>query len=454
MRRRVLVANRGEIAVRVIRACHDLGWTAIAVHSDVDADSLHVRLADVAVEIGGAAASESYLRQDAILAAAKETEADAIHPGYGFLSENADFADAVTAAGLRWVGPAPDVIRTMGDKAAARRAAEQAGVPVVPGTGVIADATEAAAEAERIGYPVLIKASAGGGGKGIRPASGPDELSTLFDEARQEVSQAFGDDALYLEKALDPVRHVEVQVLGDEHGHVVHLFERECSLQRRRQKVVEEAPAPTLPKDVTASMHAAAVALAQAVGYTSAGTIEYLVDADDRFYFIEMNTRIQVEHGVTEMLTGIDLVAAQLRIAFGEPLGLEQDDIVARGAVIELRVNAENPSFHFFGSPGVVQRLELPTGPGVRVDPGVTTGSVVQPHYDSMVAKILVSGRDRAEAVARAGRSVRETLLEGPITTLGFVGAIVTTDWFAMGDFHTRTIEENLPALLASIEAT
>jgi acetyl-CoA carboxylase biotin carboxylase subunit len=449
--RRVLIANRGEIAVRIIRACRDLGWTPIAVHSDVDAGSMHVRMADEAVEVGPAAAAESYLSAEAILAAAKQTEADAIHPGYGFLSENAEFATAVVSAGIRWVGPSPEVVRVMGDKAAARRAAEAAGVPVVPGTHVLRDVDHALAEAARIGYPVLIKASAGGGGKGIRSAHHAEDLRTLFDEARREVAAAFGDDALYLEKALQRVRHVEVQVLGDAQGNVVHLFERECSLQRRRQKIIEEAPAVTLPTSVTAAMHDAATRLARSVGYTSAGTVEFLVDQTGAFFFIEMNTRIQVEHGVSEMLTGIDLVATQLRVAFDEPVGFTQNDVTARGAVIELRVNAENPSFHFFGSPGPVTTFSPPAGPGVRVDSGVDSGSVVQPYYDSMVAKIIVSGRNRDEAIARALRAVRETTWAGPHTTLGFVETILGADWYRKGDFHTQTIESELAGLLKSL---
>ncbi|SDU60572.1 acetyl-CoA carboxylase biotin carboxylase subunit [Gordonia westfalica] len=449
--RRVLIANRGEIAVRIIRACHDLGWTAIAVHSDVDADSLHVRLADEAVEIGPAAAADSYLRVEAILDAAVRTGAEAIHPGYGFLSENAEFAQAVIDAGLRWVGPSPQVISMMGDKETARRTARAAGVPVVPGSDLLADADAALRAADEVGYPVLVKARAGGGGKGIRAAAGPDDLVEQFADARREVMGAFGDDGLYLERSLPQVRHVEVQVLGDSHGNVVHLFERECSLQRRRQKVVEEAPAPTLDREVAAAMHASAVALAAEVGYTSAGTVEFLVDPAGEYYFIEMNTRIQVEHGVTEELTGVDLVAEQLRIAFGDPIGVKQDEIVARGAVIELRLNAENPKFHFFGSPGAVAGCTFPAGPGVRIDSGVVSGSVIQPHYDSMVAKIVVAGADREQAIARAVRAVGETRWAGPVTTLGFLDAVLATDWYRSADFHTGTIDETLPELLRSL---
>ncbi|MCR5977868.1 ATP-grasp domain-containing protein [Gordonia jinghuaiqii] len=449
--RRVLVANRGEIAVRVIRACHDLGWTAIAVHSDVDADSLHVRLADEAVEIGPAAAAQSYLRPEAILDAARRTGAQAIHPGYGFLSENADFAQAVIDAGLRWVGPSPHVIALMGDKETARRTARDAGVPVVPGSDLLADADAALAAAEQVGYPVLVKARAGGGGKGIRAAADAGELAKQFEEAGREVKGAFGDDGLYLERSLQQVRHVEVQILGDSQGNVVHLFERECSLQRRRQKVIEEAPAPTLDREVAAAMHASAVALAAAVGYTSAGTVEFLVDPSGEYFFIEMNTRIQVEHGVTEELTGVDLVVEQLRIAFDEPIGVKQEEIAMRGAVIELRLNAENPKFHFFGCPGAVNSVTFPAGPGVRVDTGVVSGSTIQPHYDSMVAKVVVAGASREQAIARATRAAGETLWDGPITTLGFLRDVLGTEWFQDADFHTGTIDEKLPELLESL---
>lgn len=441
MTQRVLVANRGEIAIRVIRACRDLGYTSIAVYSDADEGSEHVRLADESIRIGEAPASQSYLDSDRIIAAAVETHADAVHPGYGFLSENADFAERVVTDGFRWVGPPASIIRTMGDKAAARRAALGAGVPLVPGTDVIEGSAAALAAGEALGYPLLVKAVAGGGGKGIRLVAGPAELESAYDDARREVGAAFGNPDVYLERALLNVRHIEIQLLADDDGHVIHLFDRDCSLQRRRQKVVEEAPAPTLAADTRSAICESAVRLARSLGYVSAGTAEFLVDEEGGFYFIEMNTRIQVEHGVTELVTGIDIVAEQLRIAFGNKLSMCQEDVRMSGAAIEVRINAENPDFHFMGSPGTITQCVLPGGPGVRVDSGVTAGSIVQPYYDSMLAKVMTHGADRDVALARAKRALNELRIEGVITTTAFTRSLIEQDWFGAARYDTSTLE-------------
>ncbi len=415
----VLVANRGEIALRIVRACRELGLRSVAVYSDADAEAAHVRHADDAVHIGKSSASKSYLDAEAVLAAARSSGADAVHPGYGFLSERASFARAVADAGLVWVGPPADVIERMGDKAAARAVAAGAGVPVVPGSDELADSDAAVAAAAEIGYPVLVKAAAGGGGRGIRPAASDEELRRVVVEARREAASAFGSDAVYLERALPRPKHIEVQVVADGQGGVVHCFERDCSLQRRRQKVLEEAPAPGLDEGVRRAMCDAAVALAREVGYVGAGTVEFLLDTDSgEFFFIEMNTRIQVEHPVTELVTGLDLVALQLRVADGEPLPLAQDDIECRGVALEFRVNAEDPDDDFLPTPGEVTALELPGGPGVRVDTAIAAGDVIPPFYDSMVAKLAVWGPDRAAALARGRRALAEYRVEGIPTTI------------------------------------
>jgi acetyl-CoA carboxylase, biotin carboxylase subunit len=439
----VLVANRGEIALRVIRACRDLGLRSVAVYSDADAHAAHVRHADAAVHLGKSSASKSYLNVDALLGAAREAGADAVHPGYGFLSENAGFARAVVDAGLVWVGPSGDVIERMGDKATARTTAEAAGVPVVPGSGVVASVDEAVAAAGEVGYPVLVKASAGGGGRGIRPAADADELRRVVDEARREASSAFGSDAVYVERALQHPKHVEVQVLADTHGHVVHVGERDCSLQRRRQKLVEEAPAPGLDPALRERMCTAAADLAREVGYVGAGTVEFLVE-DGEFFFIEMNTRIQVEHPVSELVTGVDLVAEQLRVAGGEPLSVTQDDVVVRGAAVEFRVNAEDPDEDFLPSPGEITALELPGGPGVRVDTALAVGDVVPPFYDSMVAKLAVWGPDRPTALARARRALTEYRVEGVPTTLGLHRRLVDEPALVEGTHDITTLERLL----------
>ncbi|MFC5065248.1 acetyl-CoA carboxylase biotin carboxylase subunit [Actinomycetospora atypica] len=439
----VLVANRGEIALRIVRACRDLGLRSVAVYSDADANAAHVRHADAAVHVGKSSASKSYLNVDALLAAAAEAGVDAVHPGYGFLSENADFARAVADAGLTWVGPPAEVIERMGDKAAARATAEAAGVPVVPGSGVVASVDDAVAAAGQVGYPVLVKASAGGGGRGIRPASDESELRKVVDEARREASSAFGSDAVYVERALQHPKHVEVQLLADTQGGVVHVGERDCSLQRRRQKLVEEAPAPGLDPALRERMCTAAVSLAREVGYVGAGTVEFLVEGGE-FFFIEMNTRIQVEHPVSELVTGVDLVAEQLRVAGGEALSVTQDDVVVRGAAIEFRVNAEDPDDDFLPSPGEITALELPGGPGVRVDTALAVGDVIPPFYDSMVAKLAVWGPDRATALARARRALAEYRVEGVPTTIGLHRRLVDEPALVDGDHDITTLERLL----------
>ncbi|RZT86445.1 acetyl-CoA carboxylase biotin carboxylase subunit [Pseudonocardia sediminis] len=441
--RRLLVANRGEIAVRIIRAARDLGISTVAVHSEADADALHTRLADVAVGIGPSAASKSYLVADAILAAAKDTGADAVHPGYGFLSERASFAAAVADAGLTFVGPDAATIERMGDKVAAREVARAAGVPTVPGTpGGVADADGAVAAADDVGYPVMLKAAAGGGGRGIRVVDDAEALRTAFGQASNEALKAFGDGTMYLERFVTRARHVEVQVLGDGTD-AVHLFERECSLQRRRQKVVEEAVSPGISAQTRDAMTAAAVSLCREAGYRSAGTVEFLVDDETgEFFFIEMNTRIQVEHPTTELVTGVDLVAEQLRIAAGEPLRFAQDDIVRRGHALEFRVCAEDPEKDFLPSPGNVGRVTLPSGPWVRCDTWLEPDGKVPPYYDSLLAKVIVWGSDRTEAIARSRRALAEFSVSGIPTTAGLFAELLDQDWFASADFHTGTLEQ------------
>ena len=442
--KRVLVANRGEIAMRVIRAAEELGLDTVAVYSEADRDSGHVRLATEAVEIGPPPAQRSYLNADAIIDAAIASGCDAIHPGYGFLAENAAFAARCAAAGLRFVGPRPEAISLMGDKAAARETAASVGVPVVPGTaggiGSVPEATEAAA---RLGFPLLIKASAGGGGRGIRIVDRPDELASRITAARNEARAAFGDDSLYLERYIPSARHVEVQVFGDGDGDgAVHLFERECSLQRRRQKLIEEALAPNLSPAVRASLHSAAVTLADAVAYEGAGTVEFLVDrATEEFFFIEMNTRIQVEHPVTEMICGLDLVREQFRQAGGLPLSFAQDDVKPRGAAIEMRINAEDPANGFMPCPGTIREFDLPAGPGVRTSTPMRTGSVVPPFYDSLIAKIIVWDVDRPAALARARRAMRELRIDGIKTTAPLIGDLLSRPEVVDGSYDTGFVE-------------
>ncbi|HEY3735532.1 MAG TPA: acetyl-CoA carboxylase biotin carboxylase subunit [Streptosporangiaceae bacterium] len=441
--RRVLVANRGEIAVRVIRACHLLGSEAVAVYSEADADTAHVRKADDARLIGPPQAAKSYLDIDALIGAAKDAGADAVHPGYGFLSENAGFARAVTSAGLTFVGPSASAIAAMGDKARARVLAQEAGVPLVPGSGLVETEDDAVAAAGRVGYPVLVKAAAGGGGRGIRPAADEAELRSVIPAAQREAAASFGNDAIYLERCVTRARHVEVQVLADAHGNVVHCYERDCSLQRRRQKLFEEAPAPGLAPGLRDQMTAAAIRLARQVGYTGAGTVEFLVDGD-RFYFMEMNTRIQVEHPVTELITGLDLVAEQLLVAAGQPLSVGQQDIAVRGHAVECRINAEDPAKRFLPRPGTVTTLELPGGPGVRIDHALLPGGAVTPFYDSLVAKLCAWGTTRSQALGRAGQALAELEIGGLTTTAPLHRRLLDVPDVRSGDYHTAWLEEFL----------
>jgi acetyl-CoA carboxylase biotin carboxylase subunit len=443
MLNKVLVANRGEIALRVMRACQELEIPAVAVYSDADEEALHVRHADEAVRIGPPPAGKSYLNVEALLEAAKETGAEGIHPGYGFLAENASFAAACRDAGLTFIGPSAEAIEKMGNKSAARRIATDAEVPVVPGSEESASDDDAVETAGEIGYPVMVKAAAGGGGRGIRVAENEEELRKAVRVARQEAEKAFGDGSLYLEKLLIGPRHVEVQVIGDHDGNVIHLYERECSMQRRRQKIIEEAPSPGISPEVREKMAGAAVRLAREVGYTSAGTVEFLVEGDE-FYFIEMNTRIQVEHPVTETLTGVDLVKEQLRIASGEPLSLGQEDVPFEGHAIEFRINAEDPEKDFMPSPGEISFLDVPGGPGVRVDSAIYQGYKIPPFYDSLVAKLIVWALTREEAINRARRALREYRIEGLKTTIPLHVRLLEDDAFRSGEYHTNYLEELL----------
>ena len=440
---KVLVANRGEIALRVVRACQELGVPVVAVYSDADESALHVRHADEAVNIGPPAAGKSYLNAERIVEAAKETGAGAVHPGYGFLAENAQFAKAVTDAGIKFIGPSAEAIEKLGDKSAARRLAREAGVPVVPGSDDVSSVDEAVETAEEIGYPVMIKAAAGGGGRGIRVAETEEELREAVQAAKREAQAAFGDGTLYLERFLAGPRHVEVQVMADQKGDTIHLFERECSMQRRRQKILEEAPSPGLDGEVRDRMCEAAVRLAREAGYENAGTVEFLVEGDE-FFFIEMNTRIQVEHPVTEMLTGVDLVKEQILIAAGEPLSLEQEDVPFVGHSVEFRLNAEDPANDFMPSPGEISALEVPGGPGVRVDSAVYQGYTIPPFYDSMVGKLIVWALTREEAISRARRALREYRLEGIKTTIPLHLRLLDDEAFRSGDYHTGYLEELL----------
>ncbi len=443
MLKKVLVANRGEIALRVVRACRELGIPSVAVYSDADEEALHVRHADEAINIGPPPAGKSYLNVEALIEAAEESGADGVHPGYGFLAENASFAAACRDAGLEFVGPSPEAIERMGNKSAARRIATEAEVPVVPGSEESASDDEAGETADEIGYPVMVKAAAGGGGRGIRVAENEEELRKAVRVARQEAEKAFGDGSLYLEKLLVGPRHVEVQVMGDHEGNVIHLYERECSMQRRRQKIIEEAPSPGITSEVREAMTEAAVRLAREVEYTSAGTVEFLVEGDE-FYFIEMNTRIQVEHPVTETLTGVDLVKEQLRVAGGDPLSLEQEDVPFEGHAIEFRINAEDPEQDFMPSPGEITYLEVPGGPGVRVDSAIYQGYTIPPFYDSMVGKLVVWALTREEAISRARRALREYRLEGIKTTIPLHLRLLEDDAFRSGEYHTGYLEELL----------
>src|SRR5215472_2755028 len=437
MFKKILIANRGEIAVRVIRACHEMGIAAVAVYSDVDRASLHVRKADEAYHIGPPPASESYLNIPKILDVAKRSGADAIHPGYGFLSENPKFAQACADAGVKFIGPTAAAMNALGSKTKARQAMEKAGLPVVPGTTRGLESIDQAREvAERIGYPVMLKAAAGGGGKGMRLVHNPADLKSALEGARSEAERAFGDGEVYIEKAIINPRHIEVQVLADEHGHTLYLGERECSLQRRHQKVVEEAPSPIVDPDMRRRMGEVAVRVAQAAGYSNAGTVEFLVDPEKNFYFLEMNTRLQVEHPVTELVTGLDLVHLQIHIANGEPLPFRQDDVHIRGHAIECRIYAEDPDNNYFPSPGKITLLLLPSGPGIRRDSGMYEGWTVPMEYDPLLAKLIGYGTDREQAIGRLTRALDEYFVGGIKTNISLFRRILNHP-----DFHAAKID-------------
>lgn len=449
MFKRILIANRGEIAVRIIRACHELGIEAVAVYSDVDQSSLHVQLADYAVCVGPAKSAESYLNMGSILQAALSLGCDAIHPGFGFLSENATFARLVEQCNMTFIGPSAQVIDSMGNKSRARELMIEAGVPVVPGSnGLVSDAKEARKVAEEIGYPVLIKASAGGGGRGMRKVFCEGEVENAFHTAQSEAKSAFNNGDMYIEKLILNPKHIEFQILADSHGNVVHLGERDCSIQRRNQKMIEEAPCRSLSDELRDAMGKDAVKAAKKVGYQNAGTIEYVLDKDGNYYFIEMNTRIQVEHPVTEMVTGVDLVREQIRIAAKQPLAYAQDDIGLKGHAIECRINAEDPKENFRPSPGEITGLHMPGGFGVRLDSALYQGYKVLPHYDSMVAKVIVHGNNRMEAIRKMRRVLEELMIEGITTNLNLQYFILFHPDYVKGNFDTSFIEENLDDLV------
>ncbi|MCP4153627.1 MAG: acetyl-CoA carboxylase biotin carboxylase subunit [bacterium] len=441
---KLLIANRGEIAVRIIRAAKEMGLDTVLVHSTADKDTLAAKMADQAVCIGPPPASESYLFYQNILSTALSLKADAIHPGYGFLAENASFAEACRTLMIKFIGPRSNVIRKMGDKAKAKALMKDSGVPVVPGSdGIIDSLVDAEEVVEKTGFPVIIKASAGGGGKGMRIVYEKSELEKAFNFASSEAQQAFGDSRVYIEKYIASPKHIEVQILGDRHGHAVHLFERDCSIQRRHQKLLEEAPAPTLDRDVRKKMGEIAVKAAKSVGYDSAGTIEFLYDTDSkRFYFIEMNTRIQVEHPVSEAITGIDLIKSQIRIANGEKLDFKQKHIEKRGHAIECRINAEDPENNFAPNPGLLSNLIVPGGPGIRVDSGVYPGYRIPPFYDSMVSKLIAWGKDRREAQERMKRALDEYVIEGIKTTIPFHKAVLKNKEFLSGQYTTDFVNK------------
>ena len=441
MFKKILIANRGEIALRIISACQELGIPTVAVYSEADADSLHVRFADEAVCIGPAPSAESYLNIPSVLSAAEITGADAVHPGYGFLAENAHFAEVAEACRVRFIGPPPRAIRMMGDKALARATMTKAKVPVLPGsTGALEGVDEALETAQKIGFPVMLKAASGGGGKGMRVVEKESDIGKAFLAAQKEAAAAFGANEIYVEKFLPSPRHIEIQLMADKHGTTVHLGERECSIQRRHQKLLEEAPSAAVSGRLREKMGRVAVSAAAAVGYHSAGTVEFLLDEDDRFYFMEMNTRIQVEHAVTEMVTGMDLVKDQIRVAAGEELGYRQKNLGVRGASIECRINAEDP-VTFMPSPGTIRVFHVPGGPGVRVDTAAHAECEVQPYYDSLIAKLVVQGRDRPEAIERMKRCLHLTVIEGVKTTIPLHLRILDDPDFRAGRYNTGFLE-------------
>lgn len=445
MFKKILIANRGEIALRIIRACREMDIQTVAVFSEADRDALHVRAADQAVCIGPHPSAKSYLNIPNIISAAELTGVDAIHPGYGFLSENARFAEICESCGIAFIGPSPRAIETMGDKATARKTMIEAGVPVVPGSKeVITDLDTASVLAEEIGYPIMIKASAGGGGKGMRIAQNAKELIKSIQAAQNEAQAAFGNSEVYLEKYVEEPRHIEFQILADKHGNVIHLGERDCSLQRRNQKLLEEAPSSALTPELRKVMGDAAIKAAQAANYSSVGTIEFLLDKHNNYYFIEMNTRIQVEHPVTELVTGVDLLKEQIRVAAGEHLTLKQDDVQIRGWAIECRINAENPDKNFMPSPGTIEFYHVPGGPGVRVDSAAYQGYAIPPYYDSMVGKLIVWGADREEALQRMKRALEEFVIEGIHTTIPFHLKVLDNAFFRRGEVYTNFIQRRI----------
>ena len=440
--RKILIANRGEIACRIIWTCKEMGIGTVAVHSEADRDSLHVRFADEAICIGPAPSAQSYLNIPSVIAAAEITNVDAIHPGYGFLAESSYFAEICEACNIKFIGPRPEVIRTMGDKVEARRAMKEAGLPILPGSpDPLTSEDEALAIARKIGFPVIVKAAAGGGGRGMRIVRAEEELGTAMGTASNEAAAAFKNGDIYIERYIERPRHVEIQVLADEHGNCIHLGERDCSIQRRHQKLLEESPSPALSPALRAEMGRAAVGACQRVGYSNAGTIEFLLDEDGRFYFMEMNTRIQVEHPVTEMVTLADVVRNQIRVAEGEPLGYTQEDVIIVGHAIECRINAEDP-VTFVPSPGLITACNLPGGPGVRVDTAVYPGYFVPPFYDSMVAKLIVHARTRDLAIARMRRALGAMVIEGIKTTIPLQLKIMDDPQFRSGEYSTKFMEE------------
>ena len=445
MFKKILIANRGEIALRVIRACHELGIETVAVYSEADTESLHVRFSDEAVCIGPPSATHSYLDIPRIIAAASISGAEAIHPGYGFLAENAEFSEICQRSNIVFIGPTPEQIRSMGDKATARRTMMEHGVPTVPGSeGVVSDPEEAARLAREVSFPIMIKASAGGGGKGMRVAQDEESFQKLFRQARNEAQAAFGDPGVYLERFVARPRHVEFQVFGDQHGRVVHLGERDCTVQRRHQKLIEEAPSPALTPDLREEMGEAAVRAAQAIDYVGAGTVEFIMDREKNYYFIEMNTRLQVEHPVTEMTTGYDLVKEQIRVAAGEPLGFPGAPVRHRGHAIEFRINAEDPDHAFAPRPGLITTYHPPGGPGVRLDTHIYSGYRVPPFYDSLLAKLIVSGNNREEAILRARHNLDTFVIEGIPTTIQLFSRITRDPHFVSGDIDTGFVERFL----------
>ncbi|WP_409346444.1 acetyl-CoA carboxylase biotin carboxylase subunit [Paenibacillus sp. MBLB4367] len=441
---KILIANRGEIAVRIIRACREMGIYSVAVYSEADREALHVKLADEAYCIGPTLSKDSYLNLTNLMSVATLTEADAIHPGYGFLAENADFAEICERCNITFIGPSPEAISKMGDKSVAKQTMKDADVPVIPGSdGLVEDLEDAVRIARQIGYPVIIKATAGGGGRGIRIAENEEELVQQITTAQQEAEKAFGNAGVYLEKYLTGMKHVEIQIIADKHGNVAHLGERDCSVQRRRQKLVEEAPCPVLTPEVRSRMGAAAVRAAQAVNYSGAGTLEFLLGPDGEFYFMEMNTRIQVEHPVTEMITGVDLIKEMICVAEGAPLSFRQEDVTINGWAIECRINAEDSTRNFMPSPGQIQFYLPPGGLGVRVDSAAYPGYTIPPHYDSMIAKLIVWGSTRDEAISRMKRALNEFAVEGVHTTIPFHLKLMDHNKFRKGDFDIKFLEEH-----------